>query len=155
MADETTEHDDFDGEDPSELDEPTMSEAGQQHVDGDPESNASTYDDAEDLADGDPGTGDEDEVGWGPGAHVLGTLRLSYPSRDIDLFMDWDAARRLLTMVRTGYIGGLQDSLDHRSNGHAGWIVARIDEPLAAAWLPGHVETARPRMASVDPPAVG
>ena len=88
----------------------------------------------------------------GAGQHALGVLRLSYSARDVDVVLDFDAARRLMTMIQYGSTRALQDPLDDRANGYHGWVIARIDEVLAASWTPGLPDVRRARMASVDPP---
>jgi hypothetical protein len=79
-----------------------------------------------------------------------GQLTLHYPSRDVTVLLDGDAAMRLLTMFSQRREGGLADLLDpDMSEAAAGWVVLDLDEPLAMSWLPG-LPSKRPRTA-IDP----
>jgi hypothetical protein len=81
---------------------------------------------------------------------VLGQLTLHYPSRDVTVLLDGDAAMRVLTMFSQRREGGLADLVDPElSEAAAGWVVLDLDEPLAMSWLPG-LPGKRPRTA-VDP----
>jgi hypothetical protein len=81
---------------------------------------------------------------------TLGQLTLHYPSRDVTVLLDGDAALRLLTMFSQRREGGLADVLDpDTSDATAGWVVLDLDEPLAMSWLPG-LRGKRPRTA-IDP----
>jgi hypothetical protein len=81
---------------------------------------------------------------------TLGQLTLHYPSRDVTVLLDGDAALRLLTMFSQRREGGLADPLDpEMSEAAAGWVVLDLDEPLAMSWLPG-LPGKRPRT-SIDP----
>lgn len=81
---------------------------------------------------------------------TVGQLTLHYPSRDVTVWLDGDAALRLLTMFALRREGGLADPLDpETSEADAGWVVLDLDEPLAMSWTPG-LPRKRPRTA-VDP----
>jgi hypothetical protein len=84
-------------------------------------------------------------------ASVLGQMFVSYPSRDVVLVMDGDAALRLLRIFQNRSEGGLEDRLDAAtSSAHDGWVVLdAIEQPMAMSWLPG-LPGKRPRTA-IDP----
>jgi hypothetical protein len=81
---------------------------------------------------------------------TLGQLTLHYPSRDVTVLLDGDAALRLLTMFSQRREGDLADVLDpDTSEAQVGWVVLDLDEPLAMSWLPG-LPGKRPRTV-IDP----
>ena len=81
---------------------------------------------------------------------TMGQLVLFYPSRDVTLFIDGEAALRIMKMFAQRHEGGLADPLDlGRSSARAGWFVMDLDEPLAMAWQPG-VPSKAPRT-TIDP----
>lgn len=84
---------------------------------------------------------------------MLGQLILHYPSRDVTVYLDGEAALRVLKMFEQRRQGGLADELDPGlSSAGAGWLVLDIeggDVPLAMSWMPG-LPTKRPRT-TVDP----
>lgn len=84
---------------------------------------------------------------------VLGHLSLHYPSRDVTVLLDGDAAMRLMAMYAQRRERGLADLLDPvLSSAESGWVVLDIDEPLAMSWLPG-LPGKRPRT-TIDPALV-
>ena len=84
-------------------------------------------------------------------AAVIGRMILHYPARDVDLWLDGDAALRLLTMYRNRREGDLGDRLDPvNTDANNAFVVLDLDDPpLAMSWLPG-VPARRPRTA-LDP----
>lgn len=81
---------------------------------------------------------------------LLGQLVLHYPSRDVTVFLDGDAALRVMRAHQLRDPRGLGDRLrPMTSTAAAGWLTLDVEEPLAMSWLPGL--PARQERMSVDP----
>lgn len=84
-------------------------------------------------------------------AAVIGQVTLHYAARDVVVYLDGDAAMRLLTMYRNRREGIYGDQLDpYDTDARNAFVVLDLDDPpLTVSWLPG-VPTRRPRTA-IDP----
>lgn len=83
---------------------------------------------------------------------TLGRLTLHFESRDVDLYVDGDAALRVMTAHQLRTHRGLDDLLvPVISSAKNAWVTLDADEPLAMSWMPG-LPRPRSRMA-IDPSA--
>jgi hypothetical protein len=81
---------------------------------------------------------------------LVGRLTLHYPSRDVTLGVDGEAAIRILTMFWRRQPGSHADQLDpETSSALSAWIVMDLGEPLAVSWCP--VLGSLPTRTAIDP----
>jgi hypothetical protein len=76
---------------------------------------------------------------------VIGELTLHYPTRDVRMVLDGDAALRLLASASGRVDPALQDPITSDSSARNGWAMVTKDSLLAVTWLPdtssGHPDT--------------
>lgn len=65
-----------------------------------------------------------------------GQLVLHYPSRDVTLYLDGEAAMRLLTMFHRRTDRHFGDVINPGCSASAGWVVLDLHEPMAMSWSP-------------------
>ena len=80
----------------------------------------------------------------------VGYLTLHYPTRDVRIPVDGDAALRVMAAHQRRRQQGLGDILNPTfSSAASGWLTLDPEEPMAISWLPGLGQQRR-RMA-IDP----